>query len=592
MSSVQRLWRPLTTTALSLWLLGCGGGGGDSTPPPPPASITLSGVAATGLPLIGTVTLKDARGVTRSTAIGVNGSYAIDTSGLTAPLVLRAEGSVSGQRYVIHSATSSADTSATLNITPLTDLIVANVAGQVAQRYFDNGNFAGLTRAEIDTESAALKARLLPVLQAMQVDAAIDLMRTPFTPLSSALDQALDVIRVSLDPIANRATITNLINQLAIVDDLAVRAAAEGAVPPLPATGMSTAAADLLAVRQSMTDFFALFRTTLPAAGAVSAKLTADFLFDGRLRDGFSQDIAGNTELLGVSVRNIDVQSIDYAAAIGPVATLRLEFLTATGQPDGHQEGWQVVRGQDGIWRWRGNQSLIEFSGGVHAVKNTNGCLATGYEFNLYDSGNAALATVAQLRVTGPGLPADGMRYRRSAGGQQWEYYNGGANNPYFYRLTAVNCGGNLGAGIPDATIATIPDNAAYTLQAFDAQGGAVSLGGNGTQTKTLARRSFTLAEAQAAVFPTITTSSPFGSYNGGALTISGTGASPNLPVWVYLGGVTASGGVSTDQNVPASASGAYSSTLTLTTGSYSYREIRVATHDAFDRTLLSNLTP
>lgn len=577
---------------LAVGLVACGGGDSDSPPPPSAPAIMVTGTAAVGLPLTGTVTLKDARGVTRSTPINATGGYAVDASGLTAPVMLRAEGVVGGQNYVIHSAVASVTASETVNITPLTDLIVANVAGQVAQRHFDTGNFSGLTRAEIDAESAALKAKLLPVLQAMQVDAAIDLMRTPFTPLASAFDRALDVIRVSVDPVANRATLTNIINQLAIVDDLAVRAAAEGTVPPLAATGMDTAAADLAAVRQAMTDLFALFRTSLPAAGVISARLAPDFLENGLLRDDMANGLAAATDLVGMSVRNIHVHSIDYGAAGGPVATLSLQFVTAAGQGGDHENDWQVVRGQDGIWRWRGNQALIDFWGGVHAVRNTNGCLASGYEFNLEDNGHPSVASVTQLRVTGPGLPVDGMRYRRTTGGAQWEYYNGGANNPFFYRLTAINCGGNLGAGIPDATIAAIPDNAVYTLSGFNAQGAVVPLGvATTTLARALPRRAFTLAEAQAATFPTIATSTPLAGYNGGALTISGTGANPQRPVWVYLGGVTGGVGVSADRDVATTASGSFSTSLTLTAGSYSYREVRVGSRDTYNRTLMSNMT-
>ncbi|RYZ35486.1 MAG: cytochrome c, partial [Sphingobacteriales bacterium] len=49
--------------------------------------------------------------------------------GLTAPFVFRAEGRAGGSIYVLHSAATSADVGGTINITPLTDLVLANVAG-------------------------------------------------------------------------------------------------------------------------------------------------------------------------------------------------------------------------------------------------------------------------------------------------------------------------------------------------------------------------------------------------------------------------------------------------------------------------------
>ena len=592
--------RLLVASAMTLALVACGGGSG-STPgtpvTPPVATITLSGTAAIGLPLTGSVTVKDAKGVTKSVALGSNGSYSVDVTGMSAPLLLRAEGTVGGTRYVVHSASATADTSGTVNITPLTDLIVANVAGQVASRYFDNGNFSSLTRSELDAESAALKAKLLPVLLAMQVDAAVDLLRTPFTPLSSALDKALDVIRIRVDPATAKATITNLVNQLAIVDDLATKAAQEANAAPLPATGLGSAADDLVAIRKALTDVLGLFKTSLPSAGAVSALLASNFLQNGQTRSSFANNTAGASNLIGFTFADIQISGIDYAAAGGALARVSARVLTKEGllQTDNEGVDWQVQRGTDGVWRWRGNQWLIDFGGGVHMVKNTNGCAATGYEFNLFDDSNPDAAAIAELRVTGPGLPADGMRYRRSTGNFSWVYSNGGANNPFFYRLASINCGGSLGAGIAEATIAAIPDNAVYTLAGFNAQGVQLALGPNTVQTKSLPKRAMTVAELQAATFPSVTLSADLGSWTGGALTISGSNANPARPVWVYLAYTLGSGQTnSNDQDVAVAANGSYSASLTVGTAgttNITGREVRVASRDNLRRNMLTNMT-
>jgi hypothetical protein len=134
---------------------------------------------------------------------GFEHGFAFGVHGELGPFLFRAEGTVGGRSYILHSAASAADTNGTINIAPLTDLIVANIAGQLAQTYFNSGNFSALTRTDLDAETASLKAKLLPVLIAMGVDSSIDLLRTAFTPLSSALDKALDVISVSMDPATN-----------------------------------------------------------------------------------------------------------------------------------------------------------------------------------------------------------------------------------------------------------------------------------------------------------------------------------------------------------------------------------------------------
>ncbi len=48
------------------------------------ASTSITGTAATGLPLVGTVTVKDAKGATQDRA-PENGVYTVDVTGMTAP---------------------------------------------------------------------------------------------------------------------------------------------------------------------------------------------------------------------------------------------------------------------------------------------------------------------------------------------------------------------------------------------------------------------------------------------------------------------------------------------------------------------------
>lgn len=72
-------------------LNGCGGGGGggEAAPTPTPTS-TISGTAAVGAPLAGaTVTVKDAQGTSRTGTTAANGSYSLDSSGLTPPSSFR-----------------------------------------------------------------------------------------------------------------------------------------------------------------------------------------------------------------------------------------------------------------------------------------------------------------------------------------------------------------------------------------------------------------------------------------------------------------------------------------------------------------------
>ncbi|HKE93983.1 MAG TPA: Ig-like domain-containing protein, partial [Povalibacter sp.] len=555
---------------------------------------TFTGTAAAGLPLVGNVTVKDSLGATKTVPIGANGSYSVDVWGMTPPLMMRAEGKVGSTSYVMHSATATIGSGGTLNITPLTDLIVDNVAGQLAADYFNNGNFAGLTKDALDAESAALKAKLLPVLQAMKVDTSIDLLRTPFTPLSSALDAALEIIRVSVDPAIHVATITNLVNQISILDDIAVKAAAESNPPVLSGDGTAPAADDLPLIRKAVTDFSDLFKMGLPQPASILALLSQTFMQDDQGRVGFANDIANETDLIGSSFVDISIDAIDYDYNDGatPRAIVGFTIRDKDGVDDDHVGDFAVLRESDGHWRLHGNQRQLDFDGHVHQVRDVrSNCRASGLEFSIQDEDSSNSSIIAYVVVSGPGLPAAGLKYQRQALGGDWRLVNTGAN-PYWYPMTD-SCTTFWGAAnIPDSAIAAIPDNAEYVFAAFTSSNVQVPVGLYGTlKTQPLPKRPMTLAELNASTrFPSFTTSTDLATYTGGSLTISGSNADPAHDVWTYLGLTDGQGLLSSiDADVTPAADGTFSKTFTLPSpGSVTDREVRVSTSDDYDRGYMS----
>jgi hypothetical protein len=174
--------------------------------------------------MIGSVTIKDSTlptAQTKTVPIAADGKYTVDVNGMTAPFMVRADGYIGGNEYHLYSAGTSADVGGTINITPLTDLIVANVCGTIAKTYFDNGSFTGLTAAQLTAESNLLKAKLLPVLQALGVSDTIDLLRASFNTDHTGLDAALDILRVTSDTTTGVTTITNIITQQQMTSDAA-----------------------------------------------------------------------------------------------------------------------------------------------------------------------------------------------------------------------------------------------------------------------------------------------------------------------------------------------------------------------------------
>lgn len=609
-------------SAAVITLSGCGGGGSPSSSggDPPVETASFTGTAAAGLPLVGTVTVKDATGATKTVTIGDNGSYTVDVTGMTAPFVFRAEGTAGGSTYKLHSGATSADVNGNINITPLTDLVIANVAGQLAANYFDSGSFSSLTPAEITAETNALRDKLLPALQAMGVEASIDLLRTQFTPLSSALDKALDVISVSVDPDTNIATITNLVTNQQIQDAIQTKAAQEEPAAPLSGTGMDTAADDITAVRQAVTALASPFATGLPSAGAIEAQLhggtgsanAADatqmpFRFNDKNATQWANMIASDSTLVGMSFTDITIHKIDYTstdslANIFPRAYVGFTLKDQNGKVMDRVKNVQMAKGSDGVWRLRGDGRRMDIGGWTHMVKSyynsQAACFGTGVEFEISDfNPNNNGGTISYVVVDGPGLPNGGLRYEPTDGGT-WGITNVSNQMGNRWYVMASSCFGGAGAaGMSDAAIAAIPDKAQYTITAFRADDSVATAGSPASPIsykETIPLRPLTLSEAQAASFPVISapTLANFGSFNGGDLTISGSNANPNVHLWMYSAITDGTDMNEVDEGFAPTSSGTFSKTFNLgsVTNPVVRREIRVESFDNIFRPLMTNI--
>jgi len=589
--------------ATLLALAGCGGGssGTAAAVPSVAASMTISGSAAVGAPLVGTVTVKDALGVTKTVTIGANGAYSVDVTGMTAPFVFRASGTANGQTYTVHSIATSADANNKINITQLTDLVVANIAGQIAQNYFDkfeqNSNANAATQATIDAEVGKLKEKLLPVLTALGVDAAIDLLRTPFTPLSSALDKALDAIQVSVDPNANIATISTLVNAITITDDLAVKAAAETNPPTLSADNVTadtvaSTASDAVLVKKAVTDFFAQFATGLPSATQLTPYITAGFLLDDKDGTTFRNEVSADTSLVGASISDIEIHNIDYSDLTKVTARLSFTVKDKNGVEIDRVRNWRVRKLPDNTWRLHGNQRALEISAYVQMIKGINlagTCLMTGLEFDIEDLNTANNGgTIAYILVTGPGLPGGGLRYDAPGLGGKWKI--SGQSTPYYLMANSCNLGGQP---VADSTIAAIPDDSLYTFTAYSIANAKINFPTgtlDGTYGFKIQRRPLTLTEVQAATFPAI--SSPaiqdFAGYTSGAVAITASNINPAKYGRVYLARNTnAPGNFRSNEKDVAAANGTINWTLSLdpvVSGTINWRTLRAQSIDAYRR--------
>ena len=154
---------------LSLLVAGCGGGGSSTTA----AASTLSGTAAVGYPIVsGTIHITCAAGSALApTTTNSTGYWQVMLSGQTLPCAVQVSGGTVNSVANTTPYHSIATVLGTVNVTPLTDLMVANLAGTSAPSIW----FTGL-----GTTPASLAA-----INQTRVDGALNQLRTALNGLPS-----------------------------------------------------------------------------------------------------------------------------------------------------------------------------------------------------------------------------------------------------------------------------------------------------------------------------------------------------------------------------------------------------------------------
>jgi hypothetical protein len=144
-------------------LVACGGGDGGGGP----AATSLSGTAAVGVPIAGgTVQVRCSGGNVLESITSASGTWQVDTTGQSLPCAVRVSGGNLAAGKALHSVAFSFDNT---NITPLTDLIVANATGKLPAAWWGSSgpaDLASLSSAQVEKALTSLRSALgLSVLQ-------------------------------------------------------------------------------------------------------------------------------------------------------------------------------------------------------------------------------------------------------------------------------------------------------------------------------------------------------------------------------------------------------------------------------------------
>lgn len=475
---------------------------------------TVSGIAAAGAPLIGNVEVKDSTGATKKVVIGTTGAYSLDLSGLTPPYMLKADGVVGNKAYTIYSAVTADDYGKTVNITTLTDVIVGNVAGMTAAAYYAASptNFTSLTSANLAAAETALQTSLQDVITALGVSdpTAVDLLHTSFTTNNQGLDLVLDVLQVTIDPIANTATITNMLNGApAFVDNL--KNATDTFV--ISATGMPLT--DVTAIVQQFQALQGLFTTVRPAATAPDLLAVFDqgtFLWSGRDLPSFLNLLLDpNLSAVGMTF-NVGQMSLT-PLNLPTSATAQVIMTFADGKSLANT--WSLTKA-NGVWKAQGDQRKTFSSIDVRIKRTTNvssnvTTISAGLSFGDVEDDSQA-QDISYAVAIGKGLPLAAAGHDGLSPGLLFVKDPNAINASFFIAQSPYKWLGNatpqLNPGMwnlfpltDDTVIATFGDNEAYDFYFYSDPNNTPLV----YTDDVLRKRPLTAAERTAAQFPTIT---------------------------------------------------------------------------------------
>jgi hypothetical protein len=484
---------------LSAWTLAalaaCGGGSGDNAVIAP---ALISGTAAAGAPVVGQVTIKDSTGRSVTHRIEANGQYTVDVTGMQGPFVLMAEGTVGGRSVSLVSAATADDVNQTINITPFTDLIVANIAGAAAASYFNAPDFSKLSKLELDDARQALTAKLLPILRNLEVADGFDLLRSSFKADHSGFDAVMDVLRVSTDAAARTAAITNLVDNSRIVDDLASRSDADSFVEPSVALGDTVAA--LKAIESALAAFSAEFKNGVPASNnaALRALMSSDFRDWGGGVDGFlSNDGVLASWLVGAVQSGATITAISEN---GAAIDVEFETRLASGTADLWKQ--QFRRNAAGQWQYAGNRRwLTADMRAVNARFQHSDRVSWVYQPNLGFWTTTRHPTAPYVLLSGPGLTSWSPPELTALGLNGVVLERGGAafrgRNDSGLPLSSwlPDCSHQGHSEINCTNLAAVSAGGTYTFTLLDANGAPIGA----PEQAVLAERPLTAAQAEVA---------------------------------------------------------------------------------------------
>jgi len=218
----QTSWQPVAgICAISMLaaaaLTACGGSDDDNTVPPVPptsASLNLGGTAATGAAIAGATVEAKCKTGSASATTSSAGVYAIAISGGELPCVARVSAADGTVLHTVAAGSGASSATITAHLTPVTELVVASLAGADTAAYYDAfGASSAVTSAQVQGAAGSVGAMLKSA--GVDLGTASDPIAGTLAPSSSSdpYDQALLALKARLD--ASGTTLATLAQTVA-----------------------------------------------------------------------------------------------------------------------------------------------------------------------------------------------------------------------------------------------------------------------------------------------------------------------------------------------------------------------------------------
>ena len=510
---LKRLSLALSSAAL-LAIAGCGGDSSSSstappadtgsgtatttTPAAPPPDPALTGTTATGAALANaSVAITNSSGNSPCQEASVTttglGSYTCTLkAGETAPFFVVVTDPTGNTAPLVSIATSTpvSGTPLTVNVTPLTTAIVAQLSSDGNALTLASGKTVNI--AALETVTANVVAQLANVLTSIGAPAGYNPFTTSITAATASgtgntADQVLDVVKIITDPATGKQAMTTVGDPTPIV---LATATTTGAAVATPAIGVSTLSQAAQIAAQAFTSCFALptsqrvvsYTSRVPSAAnggpevsdvaTVCQTITAGLLNGAGVKfvqNGYSAGqlfygILTSDTMTGAKFSVPEIVTFYPAANTtsgSDEAILNIKYIDANSESGNVITVARNILNTTTAWRptnwWLvGNQHSVDVGVklNIRRFEQVNAAntgkvstFQTGIQFNVNSNGPGSINAgnaLTYARISGPGLPGNGaagkgLVYVVSTGAQSsMDLFNKTGS-----LATGSQCGGN-----------------------------------------------------------------------------------------------------------------------------------------------------